>query len=899
MVDVLKIFNPNDKPFGILSNNYIHYMEIDNTRWKSVTNYIYSNMLVVPGYATVVKNANPSTVRDLFKDFYTKTVNNSFSRSIEKALDVKFQDPVMKELLSSTGTSPIIYWSKDPVLGIGEDKKGQNLLGVYISQIRHRLEVSYSIEKEQKIENDRKTHIYNTYVAGEVLKKLVESGDDLSEYVNLTANEIIDKYGRDKIMNIMPTRDAVILLYKKGVLGEIVLAGLTNPIMLATGARKKGMRRLRLIQINKQKKLVMNMYTDSILEERFPNIKKEQYKDAREQQFDQLDAGEYMELESKLFEIFKSNLFPSKLTKKIEEALANIKVPSEDDVSKAEAMPIDIEEYEDTVSRHYRPEQGENIYIGDTKSTQMNPKYISFSPSYYTSMLTIDNYQFPTVIHYAFCVLISLLQSVRTLKNAYKYILVDPDAIITGPNNFRSPEEIVKKYYSMRDADYSTSIKKYALKGIDEKFTDIEMADVLILTENQRLVWNDTSDPILGVGEKNRGDDYIGKILMQTRKLVKNSGKNEFVPNITVNNIENILQSDPFMKAWFEMRLKDMCNIVSIMKEHVYHQTNENHSLDSVFVSTVLDKIYQPCSALYFRAGKVDIPVPKFVTHMIYKFPGFRDCADGKKLCPDVATVIWKRLAIMLYYLIEYKSTSTIQNIRTIISRVEKIVSSGTPCEKILNDPWKNCILTALINLTKGVYVFNKIFAYSSAITQKDITTATNIILGNRVETPKREESPVEKEYLLVGNMTERAREFMEVNKPVKKKDSIDEFDFYKAIENMDAPIIKRKKQNMEQYIFPSDVSSKNNSIDNFENQADDYNSDNESEYGYGSDNYGSDVDDSGVEDIRHVVERDFDKNDIENVDDVSDMLMEAVSIIAKSKMSIKVKTNRVNFFAN
>ena len=62
MVQTIKIFNPKDRPFGWLSNNYRHLMFIDNNRYLTVTNYIYSNMLSTPQYRTILKNSPVNSV---------------------------------------------------------------------------------------------------------------------------------------------------------------------------------------------------------------------------------------------------------------------------------------------------------------------------------------------------------------------------------------------------------------------------------------------------------------------------------------------------------------------------------------------------------------------------------------------------------------------------------------------------------------------------------------------------------------------------------------------------------------------------------------------------------------------------------------------------------------------
>ena len=55
-MSIIEIFNPNSIPYGSLSNNFRSMMTIDNERWTSVTQYIYSNMLTSFLYRDKIKN---------------------------------------------------------------------------------------------------------------------------------------------------------------------------------------------------------------------------------------------------------------------------------------------------------------------------------------------------------------------------------------------------------------------------------------------------------------------------------------------------------------------------------------------------------------------------------------------------------------------------------------------------------------------------------------------------------------------------------------------------------------------------------------------------------------------------------------------------------------------------
>ena len=68
MTNTIELFNPNDKPFGKLSNNAYHPMTIDGKKYDTVTNYIYSNMLTTPMLRNIVQNTKIREVRGINND---------------------------------------------------------------------------------------------------------------------------------------------------------------------------------------------------------------------------------------------------------------------------------------------------------------------------------------------------------------------------------------------------------------------------------------------------------------------------------------------------------------------------------------------------------------------------------------------------------------------------------------------------------------------------------------------------------------------------------------------------------------------------------------------------------------------------------------------------------------
>jgi len=108
-----------------------------------------------------------------------------------------------------------------------------------------------------------------------------------------------------------------------------------------------------------------------------------------------------------------------------------------------------------------------------------------------------------------------------------------------------------------------------------------------------------------------------------------------------------------------------------------------------------------------------------------------RECPGFKTVQPDTIEIIWKRIAVMIYYLIKHLQNSSIQNIRTVLSKIELLVSNSTKCVNIIpSDDYDNCIASALLNIIRGVIEFNKQFSYNVNITENDVKLAASIILN-------------------------------------------------------------------------------------------------------------------------------------------------------------------------
>jgi hypothetical protein len=169
----------------------------------------------------------------------------------------------------------------------------------------------------------------------------------------------------------------------------------------------------------------------------------------------------------------------------------------------------------------------------------------------------------------------------------------------------------------------------------------------------------------------------------------------------------------------------------------------------------VLDNIYQPCSEVYGAADEITAEAPEYFSKMVAESP--ISTRDSK-----VIDVIWKRLAVVIYYLILHLKTNLKKNIKTQdisseIVNIQTLTNNIYQCEEIItSDDYANCIASAIINLICGIYKFNKKISKDPEaiidINEKDVKAAVSIILQTvnvtiSKETDEEEHSEQEEEH--------------------------------------------------------------------------------------------------------------------------------------------------------
>ena len=717
----ITISNPNDKIYGKLSNNYLYWMKIDQSSYPSVTNYIYSNMLM-----NIILKAELTTflpVKDVYKKFLELLASerqSNMSIAIETAYKSKFNNSELSQKLLSTNDLQLLYMVNDTFLGIGPNRNGKNIIGRYLRQIRRQTQLNVKDQEKHKLQEQKDKELYDIYILYKALEnKILYDKNDLSEYIGKTPEQIFDMLGgKTKVLETAPTPEDVRKLTQLNFMPKELYIAIHNPKILAEIVRKKDLETLQLYQIAKRKEIILEMYIDYLLAKNYPSLTPEQYPQARKQQLDKIGLQNLSELQTRIQKYYEEGMISERLSTNIDNQLLNIHVPLDSDVETAK-LKIFTEKPSDKT-------QNITSKIDTNKPIEIDPYDNIFSPLDDSILIEINGLYYPSVIHYMMTFLLAQIPIIGNISDAYSMIIDPSLGPVKSKANFYHLNLIEQKYDKIFKEDFMSRLVTNMEIALNKKFENREFQNLLLITGNANLIWGE-KDIILGSGTKEtKGRNLVGKYLQKLRENIQNERKDEDIVSFTTENINDVL-TNPLMNAWIQMKLGDICHVIYIVKNYTQIKMGENIKITKQFTESIMDQIYQPCSHIYSMVDDVKAEVPHNFRVMVQKCPGFSSIGY------DIIEILWKRIVVILYYLVKYSKDASITDLRKILLTVENFVTKDSNCIQLLGTDKENCILSALINLLKNITEFNNLHGYTTEITNKEIDLATSIILGKDI----------------------------------------------------------------------------------------------------------------------------------------------------------------------
>jgi predicted NAD-dependent protein-ADP-ribosyltransferase YbiA (DUF1768 family) len=296
-----------------------------------------------------------------------------------------------------------------------------------------------------------------------------------------------------------------------------------------------------------------------------------------------------------------------------------------------------------------------------------NNRYTKLSPLFSSEkeMFSVDGLFFPSVSLYITTCLLSnqgittdykKMQYKRgmTLKNARTLLLVPDEKELKNAENvdfynrvvidmINNRGDLYNKYYSDKkplflyseDADviykeiekiyYYELMKTLQIISAKKKFQDIQMSNILLLTEQSRLVYDDPNDYFLGIGKDGKGENFCGKMLENLRdEIIRYNYENQIVfKTIDLKNVVNFISNDLLFEKWIIERVRDMCENSNRLFKYINYFIPDI-SLNKDFVENSTDLIFNPCSSVTNLINKQNLPLPteefkNFVYNIYYE----------------------------------------------------------------------------------------------------------------------------------------------------------------------------------------------------------------------------------------------------------------------------------------
>ena len=895
----ITIFNPNDKIYGKLSNNYLNWMMIEKQNYPSATNYIYSNMLLKSWIRSQLTTLIP--VKDVYPKFLQLLQlerNTIVKLGVQNSYKSKFSQPKLLDQLMATGNSELLYKGDDDFLGIGVNRNGFNYIGKYLMQIRSHKQLAIKDKEKSKLQEEKDKELYDIFVVYKALESLIiHKKDNLKEYIGKTPQEIIDMIGKKEVMKNNPTLENFRKTVELRLLPKELYIVLTNPTILAEIVRKQQLKNLRISLIEKKKTIIFEMYVDYLIAKNYTGLTPEQYPEAREQQFRKLTLQSLSELKNSVESYYKKGLLSERLSKNIDGQIISINIPTEKEIDGIDSIFMKLKPKIPKIPKISPSEQQKPIEINSIDSI--------FSAVDDSVLFEVDKYLYPTVAHYITTLQLANIPRIGNMETAYSYIVKPNLGPIQSKSNFHNLNYILITYNKIYVEDFNERLVETMKKGMDKKFENREFQNLLLITGNSSLLWGQTDDHILGIGTKDsRGQNQVGKYLEKLREDIKLERRDEDIVEFNTDQIMAVIE-DPIMLEWIQMKLNDMCHTIYVSKNYKEMKTGTQIKFTPEFVKDVMDKLYQPCSHIYEMVDEVTAELSSKFRSMVQQCPGF------SSVTYDVVEILWKRIVVLLYYLVKYTqktSNSPISfliDLRKILASIERLVTKDNNCIDLDGTSEEDCILSALVNVIRNIIEFNKQQEISTEIGTLEIDLAKTIILSKDISGKL---FPVVKKakYFIndVGRKQEVITEDDEYIYDAQEAQRIGyqrAKDFWLAIngqnldDDLDRDIVQIKKDH--EFVDEVDDDQDQDEVDDDQHEIGDDEEDEDEDRLWDNNPEPSDffcpkITNFKLQNLLQTIP------EITDICTTTELLLDALDTIKTYSMPNRIKTNRVNFFA-
>ena len=547
----VKLYNPEELPFGLLSNNFPYKMMIDNEEWDNISQYIYTNLIPLEN-EKMRKNLREIPYDLLPSKYleYESQIKDDFVKDLLiRGLNQRFESDDFQDYLLNTGNSRIYYINNEnlffgtrreliPKLKMGDYIESKNVLGEVFEEIRKKIQ-----------ENIIDTELYNQYGQLKTLNDVVLKDfriviDFMHELADIEDDD--DKRNKeDKFNDFLKEHQHLDEIdfdeYKRNLsndrnLLEVLILSKTNPMILVIYSLHKNIRKSCEIVKKRVSKVVLDKYLQFFSETtgvRRKDVEKE------------LKYIKIEYLEKVLLDLYNSGRLPAKLLEDIGKESSRFKILSEQILIEYDNFDIDF----------YRNDENNEI------------------------LLKIIEKGTPDLLF--------------TDDNQYLSIFTKDPMIIKG-EKFTNVDEYIKKYIQeneffnndVRLAKIENLCKiglnykfKFEIKDVEYDRETLDFHHILNFAKDMNIVYLDEIPLISTVtsGYLN----YHSKNSIDSSKFDSKNG-----------DVQSFIENDLFMKTWIQSLLKNISYVVLNMHHYIEEKYNKFHETDSNFVRDIYKSMF-------------------------------------------------------------------------------------------------------------------------------------------------------------------------------------------------------------------------------------------------------------------------------------------------------------------
>ena len=578
----IRYFDPDELPYGVLSNYYLHPIKVDKKQYPSNIHFIYANFFKSPIHKQIILNTeNPLDLRKVFDEIVQQNIRSKKEECLLKATHARFnQDKDFKNALMETGNKKINYANKQ-----------------YKTYTRILTTLRSKYLEERSVE-DEKELVYKIYLVGKIFDKYLREG--ITNLENFSApldyDEIIEDYGDYKIKRDVEPIDVVYRNYRDGFYPHIRKEMGENGYLI---------RFSQCNNISTYNELVLHRLKNAIMRDYVEKVAKSMNVQHPYKEISKISVKKFNELKESVFNaFFEGNYKPTPyFEESIREELETIFSPEQVDKCMRELSELE------------RPRRGvrfggemikefekENPLKFSVKDVHLINDDDILSPSNKNMMIEIDGRFYPSIEHYIISCFYLTLPGITTMNDAHDRLMINEKADPKNMNNYHT--DPLLKYAQDFDTIYYEQTKELNKIANNAKFKDAKLASILKATMGHPLVYENTDDDVLGIHERTdrKENNLQGKYLMELRERlnVEPADINKMMEEYrkSMLDVEEVLQQNPNIARLITRKLNRLSGIYKDVREYLQNKLGETNINDAKLLEFVLYDLLRSCKKM-------------------------------------------------------------------------------------------------------------------------------------------------------------------------------------------------------------------------------------------------------------------------------------------------------------